>query len=173
MTTEAMLAALKRTEDTIAALRERLRPLPRSRLDERPPSGEWSPMENVRHLIFAEQHHFSAALNGFKWGSVGVPPRSRVPGQTRLNAIGLDPATTVDEVFDVWLKVHAVVGKRCLEEPNGAVQERMVRVLGGDLQHVNQHARQIERLLGLDPAAEFSMTPLEKLQAEARRRRRS
>ena len=167
-----MLAALRRTEATIAALRERLRPIPRSRLDQRPPSGEWSPMENVRHLVFAEQHHFSLALKGFKWKSVGVPPPSRVPGQTRLNPVGQDPATTVDEVFDVWLKVHAVVGKRCLEEPDGIVQERMVRGLGGDLQHLNQHARQIERLLGLSPDAVFSMTALEELQAVARRRRR-
>jgi hypothetical protein len=130
-------------------------------------------MENVRHLIFAEQHHFSVVLKGFKWGSVGVPPRSHVPGQTRLNPIGQDSATTVDEVFDVWLKVHTVVGARCLEELSGSVQERMVRGLGGDLQHLNQHARQIERLLGLNPASVFSMTPLEELQAQARRRRRS
>lgn len=148
LTNEAMLAAIKRTEEAIEALRERLRPVPRSRLDERPPSGEWSPMENVRHLIFAEQHHFSPVLKGFKWGSVGVPPRSRTPGETRLNAVGKDPATAVDEVFDVWVKVHAVVGARCLEEPDGVVRERLlVRGLGGDLQHLQLHARVIERLL--------------------------
>jgi hypothetical protein len=128
-------------------------------------------MELVRHLIFAEQHHFSVALKGFKWGSVGVPPRSHVPGQTRLNPIGLDPATTVDEVFDVWLKVHAVVGKRCLEEPDGSRRERMVWGLGGDLQHLNQHARQIEHLLGLSPDPTFAPTPAEE-ERERRRRRR-
>jgi len=128
-------------------------------------------MENVRHLIFAEQHHFSPRLKGFLWKSVGVPPRSGVPGQTRLNPIGLDPNTSVDEVFDVWLKVHAVVGARCLEEPDGVVRERLlVRGLGGDLQHLNLHARQIERLLGLSPDARFSRTPLEELQARRRRR---
>jgi hypothetical protein len=167
-----MLAAIKRTENAITALRDRLRPVPRSRLDERPPSGEWSPMENVRHLIFAEQHHFSPILKGFKWGSVGVPPRSRTPGETRLNPIGKDPATTVDEVFDVWLKVHAVVGARCLEVSDGPGRERLlVRGLVGDLRHLNLHARQIERLLGLSPAPIFGLMPGEEY--GQRRRRKS
>jgi hypothetical protein len=173
MTDEAMLAALKRTEDAIEALRDRLRSVPRSRLDERPPSGEWSAMENVRHLIFSEQHHFSPLLKGFRWQSVGVPPRSRTPGETRLNPAGKDPATTVDEVFDVWVRVHAVVGRRCLEEREGPIRERLLReVRGGDLQHLNLHARRIERLLGLSPAAVFSPTPLEELEAQRRRRKR-
>ncbi len=108
-------------------------------------------MENVRHLIFAEQHHFSPVLKGFLWKSVGVPPRSRTPGETRLNPVGKEPHTTVDEVFDVWMKVHAVVGARCLEEPDGLVRERLVRGLGGDLQHLQLHARVIERLLATRP----------------------
>jgi hypothetical protein len=141
-----MLAALKRTEDAIAELRERLRPVPRSRLDERPPSGDWSAMENLRHLIFAEQHHFSPFLRGLRWRSVGVPPPNRT-GERRLNPIGKDPATTVDEVFDVWVKVHTVVGARCLEEQDGLVRERLVRGLGGDLRHLNLHASVIESLL--------------------------
>jgi hypothetical protein len=170
VTDEAMLAAIKRTEDAITALRDRLRPVPRSRLDQRPPSGEWSPMENVRHLIFAEQHHFSVLLKGFMWKSVGVPPRSRIPGQTRLNPVGLDPDTTVDEVFDVWLKVHGVVAARCLDEQDALVQARIVRGFGGDLLHLNQHARQIERLLGLSPAAAFSPLPGEGLRARRRRK---
>jgi hypothetical protein len=155
-----MLTAIKRTSEAIAALRERLRPVPRSRLDERPPSGEWSPMEHVRHLVFAEQHHFSPVLKGFRWKSVGVPPPSKEKGETRLNPIGKDPVTTVDEVFDVWVKVHEVVGRRCLEEPNGGVRERLLgRGLLGDLMHLNLHAREIERLLDLSPAAIFGLMP--------------
>jgi hypothetical protein len=147
LTNEATLAALKRTEDAIAELRKRLRPVPRSRLDERPQSGEWSAMENVRHLIFSEQHHFSPYLKGFLWKSVGVPPRIRT-GERRLCPVGKDPAATVDEVFDVWVKVHDVVGARCLDEPDGLVRERLVRELGSDLRHLQLHARVIERLLG-------------------------
>jgi hypothetical protein len=167
-----MLAALSRTEEAIKALREMLIPVPRSRLHERTPSGEWSPMENVRHLIFAEQHHFSPYFKGFSWKSVGVPPPSKLPGETRLNPAGKDPATTVDEVFDVWLKVHAVVGERCLGEQDPGLRVRLLReVGGGDLQHLNLHARRIEQLLGLGPSAIFSPTLEEELHARRRRRK--
>jgi hypothetical protein len=99
-------------------------------------------MENVRHLIFAEQHHFSPYLKGFRWSSVGVPPPNRT-GERRLSPAGSDPASTVDEVFDVWAKVHAVVQARCLEAPDG-----LLRQLEGDLRHLTLHAKVIERLLG-------------------------
>ncbi|HEY7270355.1 MAG TPA: DinB family protein [Dehalococcoidia bacterium] len=142
MTQETTLAALDRTEQAIAQLRDTLRRVEPSRMHQRPPSGAWSPMENVRHLIFAEQHHFSPYLKGFRWSSAGVPPPSRTPGQTRLNPAGKDPQSTVDEVFDVWAKVHGVVRARCLEAPDG-----LVRDLAGDLRHLEIHAAEIERLL--------------------------
>jgi DinB superfamily len=136
------LAALTRIEDAQAALRQMLRPVEPSRLYERPPSGDWSPMENVRHLIFAEQHHFSPYLRGFRWRSAGVPPPNRT-GERRLSPAGSGPASTVDEVFEVWAKVHAVVRARCLEAQDG-----LARSLEGDLHHLTIHAKVIERLLG-------------------------
>jgi DinB family protein len=144
LTHEATLAALARTEDSIAALREMLAPIDPSRLRERPQSGEWSPMENLRHLIFAEQHHFSRYLKGFRWSSVGVPPPNKT-GERRLSPAGSDPADTVDQVFEVWAKVHAVVRARCLEAPDGLARE-----LEGDLRHLALHARMIEGLLKRD-----------------------
>jgi hypothetical protein len=98
-------------------------------------------MENVRHLIFAEQHHFSPYLKGFQWWSVGVPRPNRT-GERRLSPAGSDPASTIDEVFDVWGKVHAVVRARCLKAPDG-----LLRSLEGNLRHLTIHARAIERLL--------------------------
>jgi hypothetical protein len=100
-------------------------------------------MENVRHLVFAEQHHFRVLLpRGFRWSSAGVPPPNRT-GERRLNSVGSDPATTVDEVFDAWVKVHAVVRERCLETGD------LVAKLDRNLNHVMLHTRTIERLLGL------------------------
>lgn len=137
------LAALARIEDAKVALRNMLRTVKPSQLRKRSPSGEWSPMENVRHLVFAEQHHFGEFLpRGFRWSSAGVPPPNRT-GERRLNSAGSDPATTIDEVFDAWLKVHAVVRARCLETGDLAAK------LEGNLQHVMLHTRTIERLLGL------------------------
>jgi hypothetical protein len=137
------LAALAQVEDAQAALRRMLRGVKPSRLALRPPSGEWSPMENVRHLIFAEQHHFGESLpRGFRWSSAGAPPPNRT-GERRLNSVGSDPATTIDEVFDAWSKVHAVVRARCLDTGD------LARKLEGNLSHVNLHIRAIERLLGV------------------------
>ncbi|MCH7697325.1 MAG: DinB family protein [Chloroflexi bacterium] len=46
-------------------------------LAERPPSGEWSVIENVRHLLFAEQLHVGKFLpNGFEWNRVGLSGRT-------------------------------------------------------------------------------------------------
>jgi len=143
MTQEAAFEALNRTDDAISALRRMLEPVELARLHQRPPSGEWSPMENVRHVIFAEQRHFSLYLKGFRWSSVGVPPPSRVPGETRLSPAGKPPNGTIDDVFDAWQKVHAVVRARCAEAPDG-----LVRDLDGNFRHLILHARTIERLLG-------------------------
>ena len=137
------LAALAQIEDAQAALRRMLVKVKPSRLSLRPPSGEWSPMENVRHLIFAEQHHFGEFLpRGFRRSSAGVTPPNRT-GERRLNSVGSDPATTVDEVFEAWANVHAVVRARCLESGD------LARKLEGNLSHVNLHIRAIERVLGV------------------------
>src|SRR5262249_40989741 len=126
---ETTFVALERTEQAIEELHELLRRVQPARVHQRPPSGAWSPMENVRHLIFAEQHHFSPYLKGFRWGSAGVPPPNKT-GERRLSPAGKDPGTSIDEVFDVWSKVHAVVRARCLEAPDG-----LLRQIDGDLRH--------------------------------------
>jgi hypothetical protein len=135
------VAALARIEDAKAALHRRLKSVAPPRLIERPPSGHWSPMENVRHLIFAEQHHFAPYLErGFRWRSAGVPPPNRT-GERRLSPVGSDPATTINEVFEAWAKVHAVVRARCSGAPE------LTAKLEGNLHHVMLHTTTIEQLL--------------------------
>jgi hypothetical protein len=135
-------AVLKRIEDAQAALRRMLKAVEPSRLAQRPPFGDWSPMENVRHLVFAEQHHFGPYLErGFRWSSAGVPPPNRT-GERRLSPVGNDPAATIDDVFEAWANVHAVVRKLCIDAP-GELTEK----LGDNLRHVSIHTATIERLL--------------------------
>jgi hypothetical protein len=143
MTQEAdVLAALGRIEDAQAALRRMLGSVKPSRLVERPPSGHWSPMENLRHLVFAEQHHFGPFLErGFRWSAVDVPPPNR-KGERRLNSVGTDPATPVADVFDAWTRVHEVIRSLAVQE-----QGKLTPTLEGNLKHVALHARTIERLL--------------------------
>lgn len=99
-------------------------------------------MENIRHLIFAEQHHFAPYLpRRFRWSKAGVPPPNRT-GERRLSPVGSDPATTLDEVFEAWTKVHAVVRALAMEDPSS-----LTRGLEGNLKHVAIHADTVERLL--------------------------
>jgi hypothetical protein len=110
-------AALARIGDAQRSLHDMLRDVDPVRLRARPPSGEWSPLEHVRHLVFAEQHHFAPHLErGFRWSSAGVPPPNRT-GERRLSPTGSHPATTLDDVFEGWAKIHAVVRARCMERP--------------------------------------------------------
>ena len=56
-------------------LRELLLSADTSALAQRTSSGEWSPVENVRHLLFAEQLHFSQLLpEKQQWDSQGLAP---------------------------------------------------------------------------------------------------
>lgn len=100
-------------------------------------------MENVRHLIFAEQHRFGPYLErGYRWSAVGVPPPNRT-GERRLSPVGSDAATSVDEVFDAWAKVHQVTRALAMEDPGERGQ-----TVEGNLKHLLLHAKAIERLLG-------------------------
>lgn len=138
------LAAMARIEGAQAALRKTLRGVKPERLRKRPPSGEWSPMEQVRHLLFAEQHHFGPHLpKGFRWSSAGVPPPNR-SGERRLSPVGSDSGATIDEVFDAWAKINDVVRGLCKEGKD----DQLVWRLDGNLKHVQIHAREIERQLG-------------------------
>ena len=72
-------------------------------------------MEHVRHLLFAQQHHFGPHLpKGFRWSSAGVPPPNST-GERRLSPVGSEPGTTIDEVFDAWAKINDVVRGLCNE----------------------------------------------------------
>ena len=56
--------------------------------------------------------------------------------------MGRDPGATIDEVFEAWAKVHAVIRALCIQ---GAAD--LTPTLEGNLNHVNLHAEAIERLL--------------------------
>ena len=133
---------LARIEETQSTLREMLRGVEPARLYARSASGEWSAMENVRHLLFAEQHHFGTHLpKGFRWSSAGVPPPNRT-GERRLNPVGSEPAARIDDVFDAWATINDVVRGLC-HEPDDA----LLRTLEGNLMHLRVHAATIQRLV--------------------------
>ena len=95
----AALAAMTEHQARLRTLLERFEP---AALATRPSNGDWSAIENVRHVLYAEQHH----LARFVPGGLGLSPLGLPQG--RFAAItGTDARTDLSAVFGEWERVHA------------------------------------------------------------------
>jgi hypothetical protein len=93
------LAAMTEHAGRLRAMLERFEP---AELNTRPPSGDWSAIENVRHAFYAEQHHLGRFVpGGLGLSSLGLPQGKFAP------VTGTDPRTDLKAVFDEWERVHA------------------------------------------------------------------
>ncbi|MGD9932349.1 MAG: DinB family protein [Dehalococcoidia bacterium] len=130
----------------IGAERERLRAMLAGRdeplLAERPPSGKWSVLENVRHLLFAEQSHLGRFQPGGRtWSPLGLPPTG-MQGNRRLRGVGEAVPESVTEVLDAWAAAHAAIRPGIEQDTTSAA-----RAMQGNLRHLRAHIKVIERLL--------------------------
>lgn len=110
-------------------------------LAERPPNGKWSIIENVRHLLFAEQAHLGRFLpGGPQWSPLALPPTG-MQRQERFRAMAR-AAPSVEEVFDDWNVAHGST-----RELAGRDTEEVRKALQRNLRHLRSHIKGIERLL--------------------------
>jgi hypothetical protein len=108
----------------------------------RPPSGKWSVLENVRHLLFAQEAHLGRFLPGGRnLSPLGLPPTG-MQGNRRVRAAGTAETADVNDVFDAWEASHAAV-RVYLQSDAEQVQKALAR----NLRHLRAHVRVIERLL--------------------------
>ena len=141
-TADAM-AVLARIDHTRASLLELVRLTDTGALAELPPSGEWSVVENVRHLLFAEQLHLGRFLpDGRKWSAVGLAPHF-LANEEAFSEVGREPTEDIEEVLEAWEAVHVPIRELASE-----ATEETRRALQGNLDHVVFHLRIIESLLG-------------------------
>ena len=124
--------------------RARLRRLLRSKdptvLNRRPPNGDWSIIENVRHLLFAEQLHLGGFLPGrVQWSPLGLANRAR----REFAASGSEPTTDIENVFAAWDKVHAPIRRAVLSSAGPDLE----RALWRNHRHLGIHIGVIEKLL--------------------------
>ena len=124
----------------IDAARARLRRMLRSRdaavLNRRPPNGDWSIVEQVRHLLFAEQAHLGAFLpGGFEWSPLGLTER-------RFGGVGKKASKDIDEVFAEWDAFHRRT-RAAMKKAAGADAEK---ALWRNHRHLRIHTDVIERL---------------------------
>jgi hypothetical protein len=146
MTTESQQqdasAILVSIDETRASLIAILRATDGSALTERPASGEWSVVENVRHLLFAEQLHLGKHIpNRPAWSATGLTPHffAEMPA---FREVGTKPTSDLDEVLAEWDAIHAP-----LASVVGSPSDDLVTSLQGNLQHLQFHAGIIESLL--------------------------
>lgn len=107
----------------------------------RPPSGEWSAIENVRHLLGTAQHHLGPFTRGGLGRSGMGLPQGRQPD---TNA-----TTNVAAVLNEWGRVHAELCLRLdVSDPTLAVEvpRRGVRVLSDQLPRFFRHQQAHGRL---------------------------
>ena len=144
MTTAPVSLLLAQIEEGQAALRHLLRSVPKKRLAQRPRSGGWSCIENVRHLLFHEQGlERMLAPDGFTYSPFGLPPPG-LAGSPRVGATGTKPTTDIDVALRAWAGVHASVRRRC---PKARPSPELEKALQKNLRHLNTHVKIIERLL--------------------------
>jgi DinB superfamily len=140
--------------------RRRLYALLRSKderaLWKRPPSGDWSVAEVVRHLVFAEQKHLGDFLpDGLAWNPMKLRQRSKtvaVKGGTvafRLQErqliadFGAKPKQDLEEVLRAWDIIHDPIRKALRANHTAAIQHELERHLG----HLQAHVAAIEQQL--------------------------
>ena len=130
---------LRRIDRTRSGLAKLLRSQDAKALAKRPPSGDWSIIENVRHLLFAEQLHLGKFLpDGFEWSRVGLSGRT---GRAYAE-VGKDATDDLEEVLQEWNAVHRPI-RKAVKGGDAEVQN----VLAGNLRHLVHHIDIIKTLL--------------------------
>ena len=136
-------AAMAQIDEARTRLCELLRSKGVALVAERPPSGEWSPVENVRHLLFAEQLHLGRFLpDGFKWSGLGLTPHF-LANEDAFSDVNTQPDDDLEAVLGAWDAVHVPIRELVDDEREG-LQEG----LEGNLKHLRFHIGIIESLLG-------------------------
>ncbi len=132
--------------EAIAAEQRRLRELlsgkDPSLLAERPPNGQWSVIETVRHLLFAEQAHLGRfAPGGPQWSPLGLAPTGMLRKEP-FRTMGNAAVANAEEVLQAWVSVHG--SARQLAQADA---EEVREALQRNLRHLRSHIKGIERLL--------------------------
>lgn len=125
-------------------------------LSKRPASGDWSVVENVRHLVFAEQAHLGEFLrDGTTWNPVrlselgkafavkgGVIVIRRDGRQLVPECVGVESEGDLQDAFRAWDLIHRPI-RRALQAAGEDAEYAMER----HLQHLNRHVGTIEKLV--------------------------
>jgi hypothetical protein len=114
----------------------------RDTLTKRPPSGEWSVVENVRHLLFAEQLHLGKFVpEGMPFSKLGLTPdfAREVP---QFADVDTEPTDNLGKIIRAWDEVHQTILDAVIDSKAVTAKH-----LQDHLDHLLFHTKIIEQLL--------------------------
>ena len=105
---EAVGEVMVRLEEIRAAFRQRLRATDAGLLTARPNANEWSALENVRHMLFAEDLYLNRLIlqNDKPLSSLGLLP-DFLQSRAGFEDMGREPSDNLETVLAAWDAVHA------------------------------------------------------------------
>jgi hypothetical protein len=124
-------------------------------LQTRPQPDEWSPVETLRHLVFAEDLYTNRWLlrNDEPWCRLGQRP-AFLDGQPGYEEVGSQPAGDLETILAAWASIHARLKDfvACLSPEDLRRETRdidfgqgtVAGILQGLAQHDLVHIRQVE-----------------------------
>ena len=141
MSDESAAALLAQMDAEQRHLRDLLAGVDDATLAERPPNGKWSVLENVRHLLFAEQLHLGRLAPGDQpFSPLGLTPHNM--SGPKFRAVGTTPPSSAREVLDAWDATRTAT-RALADKDTDEVRKALTR----NLRHLRAHTKVIERLL--------------------------
>jgi uncharacterized protein YjbI with pentapeptide repeats len=156
---EAVREVLARLEELRAAFRQRLRATDAGLLAARPSADEWSALEVVRHLLFAEDLYLNRFIlqNDKPWNRLGLLPDFLQP-RAGYEDVGRESSDDLETVLAAWDVAHADMRAFLLDltpeklhsparNLDGERTRTVGHILQGLAQHDLEHIRQAEAAL--------------------------
>jgi uncharacterized damage-inducible protein DinB len=151
---EAVHEVMARLEELCAAFRQRLRATDAGLLAARPNADEWSALENVRHMLFAEDLYLNRLIlrNDRPWNRLGLLPEFLQPREG-YEDVGRESSDDLETVLAAWDAVHAdmrafladltperlqSLARNLDGTPRGTVGEMLQVLARHDLEHIRQ-----------------------------------
>ncbi|MBN1810916.1 MAG: DinB family protein [Anaerolineae bacterium] len=156
---ESVHEVMARLEEIRAAFRQRLCATDVRLLAARPGADEWSALENVRHMLFAEDLYLNRLIlqNDKPWNRLGLLPEF-LQSRDGYEDVGCEPSKDLETVLAAWDAVHtdmqaflADLTPERLQSPTRDLDGELSGTVGGILQgltrHDLEHIRQAEAAL--------------------------
>jgi uncharacterized damage-inducible protein DinB len=155
----AVREVMARLEELRAAFRQRLRATDAGLLAARPDADEWSALENVRHMLFAEDLYLNRLIlqNDKPWNKLGLLPDFLL-SREGYEGVGSESSGDLETVLAAWDAVHADMQAFLVDltpeklhslarNLDGELVKTVGEILQGLARHDLEHIRQAEAAL--------------------------